>query len=289
MKGIILAGGTGSRLFPITNGISKQLIPIYDKPLIYYPLSVLMLAGIKEILIITNPEHLNAFKNTLGDGSSYGISIAYKKQDVPRGLADAFLIGEEFIGNDKVCLVLGDNIFWGHGFTNILTSTYAKESGATVFGYKVTDPSQFGVVEFDNNNIVKSVEEKPSDPKSNFAITGLYFFDNKVIDYAKSVSPSKRGEIEITSILDRYLKENTLTVELLGRGFTWFDTGTKDGLFESATFVKTMQNNQGFRIGCLEEIAWKKKWIDDEKLISSAQRFNKTGYGEYLLNLLERT
>lgn len=288
MKGIILAGGTGSRLFPITKGISKQLIPVYDKPLIYYPLSVLMLAGIKEILIITNPEHLNAFENTLGDGSLYGISITYKKQDTPRGLADAFLVGEEFIGNDKVCLVLGDNIFWGHGFTKILTSTYAKDSGATVFGYKVTDPSQFGVVEFDDNNRVKSVEEKPSNPKSDFAITGLYFFDNKVIDFAKSVTPSERGELEITSILDMYLKENILDVELLGRGFTWFDTGTKDGLFESATFVKTMQKNQGFRIGCLEEIAWEKKWIDDEELIFSAQHLKKTGYGEYLLNLLQR-
>jgi|TARA_B100001063_G_scaffold56039_1_gene49941 glucose-1-phosphate thymidylyltransferase len=288
MKGIILAGGTGSRLFPITNGISKQLIPIYDKPLIYYPLSVLMLSGIKEILIISNPQHLNAFKDTLGDGSSYGISISYQKQNEPRGLADAFIIGEKFIDNDNVALVLGDNIFWGHGFTKILNSISEAKPGATVFGYKVTNPSQFGVVEFDKNNKVISVEEKPINPKSNFAITGLYFFDNKVVDYAKSVIPSERGELEITSILDKYLQENSLNVELLGRGFTWFDTGTKDSLFESAMFIKTMQNNQGFRIGCLEEIAWKQNWINDDQLIKNAELLSKTGYGKYLLSLLER-
>ncbi len=288
MKGIILAGGTGSRLFPITNGISKQLIPIYDKPLIYYPLSVLMLAGIKEIMIITNPQHLESFESCLGDGSSFGISINYKEQDEPRGLADAFIIGEEFIGDEKVCLILGDNIFWGHGFTNILTEKSSIESGATVFGYKVTNPSQFGVIEFDKNNKVLSVEEKPVNPKSNFAITGLYFFDNKVVDFAKSVIPSDRGELEITSILDKYLKADLLDVELLGRGFTWFDTGTKEGLFESATFVKTMQNNQGFRIGCLEEIAWEKKWINNDQLMLSAKRYEKTGYGKYLSNLLEK-
>ena len=281
MKGIILAGGTGSRLFPITNGISKQLIPIYDKPLIYYPLSVLMLSGIKEILIISNPQHLNAFKDTLGDGSSYGISISYQKQNEPRGLADAFIIGEKFIDNDNVALVLGDNIFWGHGFTKILNSISEAKPGATVFGYKVTNPSQFGVVEFDKNNKVISVEEKPINPKSNFAITGLYFFDNKVVDYAKSVIPSERGELEITSILDKYLQENSLNVELLGRGFTWFDTGTKDSLFESAMFIKTMQNNQGFRIGCLEEIAWKQNWINDDQLIKNAELLSKTGYGKY--------
>ena len=288
MKGIILAGGTGSRLFPVTKGISKQLVPIYDKPLIYYPLSVLMLSGIREILIITNPEHLNAFKNTLGDGSALGISISYEKQIEPRGLADAFIIGEKFIDNEDVCLILGDNIFWGHGFTNILKSTSEKKSGATIFGYKVTNPSQFGVVEFDKNRKVISVNEKPINPKSDFAITGLYFFDNKVIDYAKSVTPSKRGELEITSILDRYLQEESLSIELLGRGFTWFDTGTKENLFEAAMFVKTMQNNQGFRIGCLEEIAWEQNWINDDELINSAKILSKTGYGEYLLNLLER-
>tara|TARA_X000000950_G_C13715386_1_gene577944 strand:- start:140 stop:886 length:747 start_codon:yes stop_codon:yes gene_type:complete len=248
-----------------------------------------MLAGIKDILVITNSRDKNSFENTLGDGSSIGISISYEVQESPKGLAEAFIIGEKFIGNDSVCLVLGDNIFWGHGFTNILKSAKLKESGATVFGYKVNNPSDFGVIEFDSNNKVISVEEKPAKPKSNFAITGLYFFDNHVVDFSKLVVPSERGELEITSILESYLAKNSLNVELLGRGFTWFDTGTKEGLFESASFVKTMQNNQGFRIGCLEEIAWEKNWIDDKKLAMCAECYSKTGYGEYLLSLLKRS
>ena len=266
MKGIILAGGSGSRLYPITKGVSKQLLPVYDKPMIYYPLSVLMLAGIRDILVITSPEDQENFNRILGDGSEFGIKISFKVQPSSDGLAQAFIIGEDFIGHDSVCLVLGDNIFWGHGFTSILSKVVAQNNGATIFGYQVKDPERFGVVEFDKNHKVISLEEKPNNPKSNFAVTGLYFYDNSVVELAKKVKPSSRGELEITSVNEVYLKNESLKVELLGRGFAWLDTGTHQSLLEASTFVETVEKRQGFKIACLEEIAWRKGWISCQNL-----------------------
>ena len=287
MKGIILAGGSGTRLYPITKGVSKQLLPVYDKPMIYYPLSVLMLAGINEILIITTSEDKSSFERLLGDGSEYGISLQYEVQESPDGLAQAFIIGEDFIDGDSVCLALGDNIFWGHAFSPILKQAAARNSGATIFGYKVNDPERFGVVEFDNNLKAISLEEKPLKPKSNFAVTGLYFYDSKVVEYAKKVSPSERGELEITSVNEAYLSNNDLNVELLGRGFAWLDTGTHDSLLEASTFVETIEKRQGFKIACLEEIAWRNGWLSDNDLKLAAERLSKNGYGRYLASLLQ--
>jgi glucose-1-phosphate thymidylyltransferase len=285
MKGIILAGGSGTRLYPITEVISKQLLPVYDKPMIYYPLSVLMLAGIKDILIITTPHDQELFKNLLGDGSKFGINLSYKIQPSPDGLAQAFIIGEDFIGNSKVCLVLGDNIFWGQNFSDILRRA-ANRNGATIFGYSVKNPKDFGVVEFDDNRKVLSVEEKPKIPRSNFAITGLYFYDEKVVEYAKKVSPSARGELEITSINEMYLNQSDLNVELLGRGYAWLDTGTHDSLLEASQFVETVENRQGYKIACLEEIAFRNGWIDEVSLLKRAKQLGKNGYGQYLKSLI---
>ncbi len=288
MKGIILAGGSGTRLYPITRGISKQLLPIYDKPMIYYPISVLMLAGIRDILIITTPEDSDSFKRLLDDGSSFGIKISYAIQPKPEGLAQAFIIGEEFIGKDSVCLILGDNIFYGQGFTPILSRVIENNTGATLFGYKVKDPERFGVVEFDNKtNKVLSVEEKPLHPKSNYAATGLYFYDNRVIEIAKSIKPSSRGELEITTVNNVYLKDETLKVELLGRGFAWLDTGTHDSLTEAGQFVETLQKMQGLKVACLEEIGWRKGWLTDSQLKEQANLNSKNEYGAYLLQILE--
>ncbi|MCO7188726.1 MULTISPECIES: glucose-1-phosphate thymidylyltransferase RfbA [unclassified Pseudoalteromonas] len=281
-KGIILAGGTGSRLFPITHGISKQLLPVYDKPMIYYPLSVLMLAGIKEVLIITTPEDLDSFKRLLGDGSCFGIALSYAVQPKPEGLAQAFIIGEEFIGDDPVCLVLGDNIFYGQGFTPKLSAAMSQQTGATVFGYQVKDPNRFGVVEFDKDRNVISIEEKPSVAKSNFAVTGLYFYDSNVVEMAKKVKPSARGELEITTLNQMYLEKGELNVELLGRGFAWLDTGTHDSLLEAAQFVETIEKRQGFKIACLEEIAFYNKWLSKEQIQSIAEKYGKNSYGDYL-------
>lgn len=287
MKGIVLAGGSGSRLYPITLGVSKQLLPVYDKPMIYYPISVLMLAGINEILIITTPDDHNSFKRLLGDGSRFGIKLEYEIQKSPDGLAQAFIIGEKFIGSDSVCLVLGDNIFWGQGFSPILKKAAANISGATIFGYQVNDPERFGVVEFNDNNQVISIEEKPVEPRSNYAVTGLYFYDNKVINIAKNVRPSDRGELEITSINQEYLNLGLLNVETLGRGFAWLDTGTYESLHEAASFVETIEKRQGYKIACLEEIAWRNGWLSDSDVQLSATIMNKNSYGLYLQSLLK--
>lgn len=287
MKGIILAGGSGTRLYPVTKAISKQMIPIYDKPMIYYPLSVLMLAGIREILIISTVRDVLVFQELLGSGNELGLSISYEIQESPKGLAEAFIIGEEFIGNDSVALILGDNLFYGHGFTGMLEKAVNNKLGATIFGYYVKNPKDFGVVEFDSDGKVVSLEEKPKNPKSNYAIPGIYFYDNSVIEKAKAVLPSERGELEITSINEMYLKENSLNVINLGRGMAWLDTGTFDGLLEASNFVKTIQTRQGIMIACLEEIAYNKSWIDDRQLLERSKSLEKTSYGEYLLSLLK--
>lgn len=285
MKGIILAGGSGTRLYPMTISVSKQLLPIYDKPMIFYPLSTLMLANIREILIITTPRDLAAFQELLGDGTQFGLSISWAVQDQPRGLAEAFIIGEEFIGDDNVALVLGDNVFYGQNFSGILKEAVQQESGATVFGYYVKNPSEYGVVEFDDDYTVKSIEEKPKNPKSNYAIPGLYFYDNKVVEIAKTIKPSARGELEITSINNEYLKRGKLKVQLLGRGFSWLDTGTPDALMDAEEFVATVQKRQGLYISCIEEIAYHKKFIDKEQLLKLAKPISKTEYGQYLIRL----
>jgi glucose-1-phosphate thymidylyltransferase len=282
MKGIILAGGSGTRLYPITKGVSKQLLPIYDKPMIYYPLSVLMLAGIQDVLIITTPEDQESFKRLLGDGSSFGIKLQYAIQPKPEGLAQAFIIGEEFIGKDNVCLILGDNIFYGQGFTPILKHAINNNNGATIFGYKVKDPERFGVVEFNDDLKVLSIEEKPIKPKSDYAATGLYIYDNRVVHFSKSIKPSARGELEITTLNNEYLKIDNLKVELLGRGFAWLDTGTHDSLIEAGHYVETIQNMQGLKIACLEEIGWRNGWIADDSLIQQAEINSKNDYGNYL-------
>ena len=288
MKGIILAGGSGTRLYPITKAVSKQLLPIYDKPMIYYPLSVLMLAGIREILIISTPNDLPRYKELLGNGSDLGISFSYAVQDEPRGLADAFIVGEDFIGKDNVALVLGDNIFHGHRFSEILERAASLDEGAIIFGYYVRDPKPFGVVEFNEEGNVITLEEKPKNPKSNYVVPGLYFYDNSVIEIAKNIKPSDRGEIEITSINDAYLQKKQLKVELLGRGMAWLDTGTHIGLLEASNYVEAIQKRQGFYIACLEEIAYNNGWIDKDGVLKSAETLEKTEYGKYLIEIVSK-
>ena len=286
-KGIVLAGGSGTRLYPITKGVSKQLLPIYDKPMIYYPLSVLMLAGIRDILLISTPEDISGYQRLLGDGGEFGINLTYAEQPSPDGLAQAFIIGEDFIGDSNVCLVLGDNIFYGQGFGPMLRKAAAKPRGATVFGYQVKDPERFGVVEFDENQRAISLEEKPLKPKSHYAVTGLYFYDNDVVKIAKQVQPSERGELEVTSINQAYLERGDLDVELLGRGFAWLDTGTHESLLEAGMFVETIEKRQGYKIACLEEIAFNNGWLSQEDLQRIGQQLSKNSYGQYLLALME--
>ncbi|MGW7678003.1 glucose-1-phosphate thymidylyltransferase RfbA [Shewanella sp. S23-S33] len=288
MKGIILAGGSGSRLYPITRGVSKQLLPVYDKPMIYYPLSTLMLAGIRDVLVITTPEDNASFQRLLGDGRDFGIHISYAIQASPDGLAQAFIIAEDFIGSDSVCLVLGDNIFYGQSFSKTLKQVASRPTGATVFGYYVRDPERFGVVEFDQDYRAISIEEKPLTPKSNWAVTGLYFYDNSVIDIAKSIKPSARGELEITEVNQIYLNAGSLNVEILGRGFAWLDTGTHESLHQASSFVQTIENVQGLKVACLEEIAWRNGWLSDAELIALAQPMLKNDYGRYLVSLMDK-
>ena len=288
MKGIILAGGKGTRLYPMTKVISKQLLPVYDKPMIYYPLSALLLASISEILIISTPTDLPMYKALLGDGSKLGIALSYEEQSEPRGLADAFVIGERFIGNDDVCLILGDNIFYGQYFSNILNNAIAKNEGATIFGYPVKNPREFGVVDFDKEGNVLSIEEKPENPKSDFAVPGLYFYDNRVVDITRNIKPSERGELEITAVNNEYLKMGRLRVEAMGRGMAWLDTGTPEGLIKAAEYVETMQSRQGFYISCIEEIAWRRGFITDKQLTEIGESLKMTDYGQYILSLPRR-
>lgn len=288
MKGIILAGGSGTRLYPITRGISKQLIPVYDKPMVYYPLSTLMLAGIQDVLVISTPDYMPLFQNLLRDGSDLGMNFSYKVQEHPNGLAEAFILGKDFIGKDSVCLILGDNIFYGSGLSQLLQSAAQKDEGATVFGYHVNDPERFGVVEFDQNKHALSIEEKPKQPKSNYAITGLYFYDNNVVDIAKNIQPSARGELEITDVNNEYLKAGHLDVKLMGRGFAWLDTGTHDAMLEAANFISTIEKRENLKVASIEEIAYRMGYIDCDQLVKLAQPLKKNDYGQYLLRLAKQ-